>query len=98
VRSKRSQSQSGNTGEGLGWSCSREAVSQHNLKCFEAASRESLNNRDLLKRWATGKEVGRTTLGKSPIFNTMGGFFIPMDNGDIYITGAFRPVRISKDK
>jgi hypothetical protein len=48
--------------------------------------------------WTTGKEVGRTTLGKSPIFNTMGGFFIPLENGDIYVTGVFGPVRISKDR
>jgi hypothetical protein len=46
--------------------------------------------------WTTGKEVGRTTLGTSPIFNTMGGFFIPLENGDIYVTGVFGPVRISK--
>jgi len=26
----------------------------------------------------------------------MGGFFIPMDDGDLYITGAFGPVRISR--
>ena len=46
--------------------------------------------------WATGKVVGRTKLGKSPIFNTMGGFFIPLDDGDLYVTGAFGPVRISR--
>jgi hypothetical protein len=46
--------------------------------------------------WATGSEKGRTTLGTSPIFNTMGGFFISMDNGDIYVTGVFGPVRITK--
>jgi hypothetical protein len=46
--------------------------------------------------WTTGKEIGRTTLGKSPIFNTMGGFFVPLQNGDIYVTGVFGPVRISR--
>jgi hypothetical protein len=44
--------------------------------------------------WTTGKEVGHTTLGSSAIFNTMGGFFIPLENGDIYVTGVFGPVRI----
>jgi hypothetical protein len=46
--------------------------------------------------WTTGKEVGHTTLGTSPIFNTMGGFFIPLENGDIYVTGVFGPVRIRR--
>jgi hypothetical protein len=46
--------------------------------------------------WATGKEVGRITLGTSPIFNTAGGFFIPINENDIYVTGVFGPVRISK--
>jgi hypothetical protein len=27
----------------------------------------------------------------------MGGFFIPLENGDIYVTGVFGPVRISKN-
>jgi hypothetical protein len=48
--------------------------------------------------WTTGKEVGRTTLGTSPIFNTMGGFFVPLENGDIYVTGVFGPVRISTSR
>jgi len=46
--------------------------------------------------WTTGKEVGRTELGTSPIFNTMGGFFILLDNGDLFVTSAFGAVRISK--
>lgn len=47
--------------------------------------------------WTSGKEVGRIKLGSRPIFNTMGGFYVPLDNGDIYVTGAFGPVRISKN-
>jgi len=46
--------------------------------------------------WDTGKEVGKVILGKSPIFNTAGGFFIPLSESDIYISGAFGPVLISK--
>jgi hypothetical protein len=46
--------------------------------------------------WDTGKEVGKVILGKSPIFNTMGGFFIPLNEHDIYVSGVFGPVRISR--
>ena len=46
--------------------------------------------------WDSGKEVGKVILGKSPIFNTMGGFFIPLNENDIYVSGVFGPVRISK--
>jgi hypothetical protein len=46
--------------------------------------------------WTSGKEVGRTELGTSPIFNTMGGFYILLDNGDLFVTSAFGAVRISK--
>lgn len=46
--------------------------------------------------WDTGKEVGKVILGKSPIFNTMGGFFIPLNENDIYVSGVFGPVLISK--
>ena len=47
--------------------------------------------------WDTGKEVGKVVLGSNPIFNTAGGFFIPLNEDDIYVTGVFGPVRISKD-
>jgi len=46
--------------------------------------------------WDSGKQVGETVLGTSPLFNTMGGAFIPMANGDLYVTGVFGPVRIAK--
>jgi hypothetical protein len=46
--------------------------------------------------WNTGEEIGKITLGTSPIFNTAGGFFIPLNEDDIYITGVFGPVRISR--
>lgn len=46
--------------------------------------------------WETGKEVGKVILGTNPIFNTAGGFFIPLNENDIYVTGVFGPVRISK--
>lgn len=44
--------------------------------------------------WDTGEQLGETTLGKSPIFNTMGGVFIPIDEERTYITGIFGPVMI----
>lgn len=46
--------------------------------------------------WDTGEEVGRVIPGSNPIFNTAGGFFIPLNENDIYVTGIFGPVRISK--
>ncbi|TWT81388.1 hypothetical protein CA13_28400 [Planctomycetes bacterium CA13] len=46
--------------------------------------------------WDTGKEVGKVILGKNPIFNGAGGFFIPLNESDIYVTGVFGPVRLSK--
>jgi hypothetical protein len=48
--------------------------------------------------WDTGAEVGRVILGTSPIFNTAGGVFIPLNEDEIYVTGVFGPVRISKDR
>jgi hypothetical protein len=48
--------------------------------------------------WDTGDVVGRVVLGTSPIFNTAGGVFIPLDENDMYVTGVFGPVRISKGK
>jgi hypothetical protein len=46
--------------------------------------------------WDTGEEVGRVTLGTNPIFNTAGGFFMPLNENEIYVTGVFGPVLISK--
>jgi hypothetical protein len=46
--------------------------------------------------WDTGEGVGRVTLGTNPIFNTAGGLFIPLNENEIYVTGAFGPVRISR--
>jgi hypothetical protein len=46
--------------------------------------------------WDTGDEVGRVVLGTSPIFNTAGGFFIPLDEQYTHISGVFGPVRISR--
>ena len=47
--------------------------------------------------WDTGRQVGKTTLGTNPIFNAAGAFFIPMDNGDIYVGGGFGQTRITKE-
>ena len=46
--------------------------------------------------WDTGKQVGKVILGTSPIFNTAGGFFMPLTEDTIYVNGVFGPVRISK--
>jgi hypothetical protein len=46
--------------------------------------------------WDTGEEVGKVILGTNPIFNTAGGFFIPLNENEIYVTGVFGPVRISR--
>jgi len=46
--------------------------------------------------WDTGKEVGKVILGTSPIFNTAGGLYIPLNENEIYVTGVFGPVRISR--
>ena len=40
--------------------------------------------------------IARTAFGSSPIFNAMGGFLLPLHNGDLYITGGFGPVRVSR--
>jgi len=42
------------------------------------------------------KEVGKVNLGTSPIFNTAGGVYIPLNENEIYVTGMFGPVRISR--
>ena len=46
--------------------------------------------------WDTGEIKGKTILGRSPIFNTVGGFFIPISETEIYITGVFGPVKITR--
>jgi hypothetical protein len=46
--------------------------------------------------WSTGKEISTTLLGSNPIFNTAGGFFIPIDENRIYVTGVFGHVMISR--
>ena len=47
--------------------------------------------------WDTGQDVGRVILGTSPIFNTAGGFIVPIDKNRTYITGVFGPVMISRE-
>ena len=44
----------------------------------------------------TGEEVGKVILGTSPIFNTAGGFFVPLSENETYITGVFGPVKITR--
>jgi hypothetical protein len=46
--------------------------------------------------WDTGEEVGKVILGTSPIFNTGGGFIIPLSEDETYITGVFGPVKITR--
>ena len=46
--------------------------------------------------WDTGQEIGKVVLGTSPIFNTAGGIFIPLNEDEIYITGVFGPVKITR--
>jgi hypothetical protein len=46
--------------------------------------------------WDTGEELGNAVLGNSPVLNTMGGLFIPIDADRTYVTGVFGPVLISK--
>ncbi len=45
--------------------------------------------------WDTGKEVRKAMLGTNPIFNTAGGFLIPLSEADIYVTGVVGPERIT---
>jgi hypothetical protein len=46
--------------------------------------------------WDTGQEVGKVVLGTSPIFNTAGGVFIPLNEDEIYVTGVFGPVKLTR--
>jgi hypothetical protein len=45
--------------------------------------------------WASGEEVGKVVLGTSPIFNTAGGFFMPISKDLIYVSGIFGPVLLT---
>ena len=47
--------------------------------------------------WITGEEISTTKLGNNPIFNTVGGIFIPIDENRMYVTGVFGPVMITKE-
>ncbi len=44
--------------------------------------------------WDSGELHGTTTLGADPILRGMGGQFIPMDDGDLLLTGWLGPVRL----
>ena len=46
--------------------------------------------------WDVGKQVGKIALGDSPIFNTTGGFLVPLNERQICLTSVFSPVLISK--
>lgn len=46
--------------------------------------------------WDTGEEQGTTVLGTSPIFNTAGGLFIPLNDDEIFVTGVFGPIKITR--
>jgi hypothetical protein len=46
--------------------------------------------------WDTGQLLGKIMLGDSPIFNTAGGIFIPLSENEIFVTGVFGPVMITK--
>ena len=48
--------------------------------------------------WASGKEVGKVVLGTNPIFNTAGGFFMPISKDLIYVSGIFGPVLLTHKK
>ncbi|MGI9614037.1 MAG: hypothetical protein ACR2QO_14100 [Acidimicrobiales bacterium] len=45
--------------------------------------------------WDTGEEQGTTVLGSSPIFNTAGGLFIPLNDDETFVTSVFGPVKIT---
>jgi hypothetical protein len=46
--------------------------------------------------WDTGEEAGEVILGTNRTFNTATGVFIPLNENEIYVTGVFGPVRISR--
>lgn len=47
--------------------------------------------------WDTGKQVSFIELGPSQMFQVFGGFTIPLNEKEIWVTGAFGPVRIRLD-
>jgi hypothetical protein len=46
--------------------------------------------------WASGREVSEVVLGTNPIFNTAGGFFVPISEDLIYVSGIFGPVLLTR--
>ncbi|GMG86229.1 hypothetical protein MNKW57_05500 [Biformimicrobium ophioploci] len=48
--------------------------------------------------WDTGEKVAEIKLPPSYIFNALGGFHMPMPDGDIFVSGMFGPVRIKAKK
>ena len=44
--------------------------------------------------WATGDQVSFIELGSSHKFQVFGGFTIPLNENEIWITGGYGPVRI----
>jgi hypothetical protein len=46
--------------------------------------------------WDTGQVLAKTELGTSPIFNTAGGIFMPLNETEMFITGVFGPVKIAR--
>jgi hypothetical protein len=46
--------------------------------------------------WDTGEQLGKIVLGDNPIFNTAGGLFIPLNENEIFITGVFGPIKITR--
>lgn len=47
--------------------------------------------------WETGKQVSFIELGPNQKFQVFGGFTIPLNEKEIWVTGAFGPVRIRVD-
>lgn len=46
--------------------------------------------------WDTGRELAEVVLGTSPIFNTAGGIFIPLNETELFVTGVFGPIKITR--
>lgn len=44
--------------------------------------------------WDSGEEIANIKLPNSYIYNALGGFHMPMPDGDIFVSGMFGPVRI----
>ena len=85
---------------------SEEAFYADALAVFDAEQKGFSSENILLVAWSFGstqaayvaanREVGKVILGTSPIFNTGGGFIIPLNEDETYISGVFGPVRISR--